>query len=227
MGNKELLKFIKTTIMPMFNRVRDKIGMADIPSEAQYLSDQDIEEAVSKWIDLFRMHRILLSFNEDEIDYKRRYVFIRNVFLDMQLPAHPPEMYFCFLYDHYRQDVFPEEPESLVGALLDGILGGERQMNMSNIHKRIKLNHFHNLSEPEFLYVLDCHQRKYASISGISLMHEEKILVGNRLVLKGSHTTGFCQKDHCTIHQGKWKVELLRNEGIWLVSGIFIEGIEF
>ncbi len=211
----------------MFNRVRDKIGMTDIPSDAQYLSDQEIQEAVSNWIDLFRIHRILLSFNEDEIDYKRRYVFIRNVFLDLQLPAHPPEMYFCFLYDHYLQDVFPGEPESLVGELLDGILGGGRQMNTGIIHKRIKLNHFHNLSEPEFLYVLDCHQKKFTSISGISLKHEEKMLVGNRLVMKGSHTTGFCQKDYCTIHHGKWKVELLRNEGSWLVSGIFIEGIDF
>lgn len=221
------MKFIKTTIMPMFNRVRDKIGMTDIPLDVQYLSDQEMREAVSNWIDQFRIHRILLSFNEDEIDYKRRYVFIRNVFLDMQLPAHPPEMYFCFLYDHYQQDVFPEEPESLVTEVLDGILGGGRQMNRGIIHKRIKLNHFHNLSEPEFLYVLDCHQRKYASISGISLMHEDKMLAGNRLILKGSHATGFCQMDYCTIRRGKWKVELLRNEGSWLVSGIFIEGIEF
>ena len=227
MENGQRLKFIKTTIMPMFNRVKDKIGMTDIPLDAEFLSDQDMQEAVSNWIDLFRMHRILLSFNEEEIDYKRRYVFIRNVFLDMQLPAHPPEIYFCFLYDHYQQDVFPEEPESLVAELLDGILGGTSQMNTGIIHRRIRLNNFHNLSEPEFLYVLDCHQRKYASISGISLMHEEKMLAGNRLILQGSHTTGFCQKDHCTIHRGKWKVELLRNEGSWQVSGIFIEGIEF
>jgi hypothetical protein len=227
LANRGLLKFIKTTIMPIFNRVRDKIGMTEIPIDAEFLSDQDMREVVSNWIELFRMNRILLSFNEEEIDYKRRYVFIRNVFLDMQLPAHPPEMYFCFLYDYYRQDIFPSEPESLVGELLDSILGGDRQMNMGIIHKRIKLNHFHNLSEPEFIYVLDCHQRKYDSISGNSLMHEEKILAGNRLVLKGSHTTGFCQRDHCTIRRGNWKVELLRNEGIWLVSGIFIEGIEF
>lgn len=211
----------------MFYRVRDKIGMTDIPKDAQCLSAFELEKTVTHWIDVFKSHRILLSFNEQEIDYKRRYLFIKDVFLDMQLPVHPPEMYFCFLYDYYRQDVFPEEPESLVGELLDGILGGGLQMNKGIIHKRIKLNHFHNLSEPEFLYVLDCHQRKYASISGISLMHEEKMVLGNRLVLKGSHTTGFCQIDHCMIRRGKWKVELLRNEGSWLVSGIFIEGIEF
>ena len=69
----------------MFNRVRDKIGMTEIPLDAQYLTEQDMQEVVSNWIDHFKMHRILLSFNEDEIDYKRRYVFIRNVFLDMQL----------------------------------------------------------------------------------------------------------------------------------------------
>jgi len=213
--------------MPMFNRVRDKIGMKEIPIDAHFLSDAELQDAVSKWIDLFKSHRILLSFNEHEIDYKRRYVFIRNMFLDMQLPSHPPELYFCFLYDHYQQDVFPEEPEALVGELLDGILGGSAKRNPAIMHKRIKFNQFHNLSEPEFFYVLDCHQKKYASIAGISLRHEEKMVAGNRLVLMGSHTTGFCHLDHCTIQHGKWKVEMLRCHGNWFVSGIFIEGIQF
>jgi hypothetical protein len=98
----------------MFNRVRDKIGMKEIPTEDHFLSDTELQEAVAKWIELFKSHRILLSFNEQEIDYRRRYVFIRNMFLDMQLPSHPPELYFCFLYDHYHPDVFPEQPEALV-----------------------------------------------------------------------------------------------------------------
>jgi hypothetical protein len=220
-------KFIKTTIMPMFNRVRDKIGLRGTPPDAQFLSALQLKKAVCEWIELFRSSRILLSFNEQEIDYRRRYLFIRNVFLDMQLPSHPPELYFCFLYDHYQQDVYPEEPEALVGSLLDGILGGTVKRGSSYIHKRIKFNQFHNLSEPEFFYVLDCHQKKYASIAGISLRHEEKMVSGNRLILLGSHTTGFCQSDHCTIQRGEWKVELLRHEGTWFVSGIFIEGIEF
>jgi hypothetical protein len=149
------------------------------------------------------------------------------MFLDMQLPSHPPELYFCFLYDHYQQDVYPEEPESLVGALLDSILGGSVKRNSAIMHKRIRFNQFHNLSEPEFFYVLDCHHKKYASIAGISLRHEEKIVAGNRLVLTGSHTTGFCQLDHCAIQQGNWKVEMLRSEGNWFISGIYIEGIGF
>lgn len=222
-----ILNFIKTTIMPMFNRVRDKIGMLDIPKDAQCLSAFELEKTVVHWIDLFKSHRILLSFNEQEIDYKRRYVFIKDVFLDMQLPTHPPEMYFCFLYDHYQQDVFPEAPEALVGDLLQGILGSSPSKPTAAIHKRIKLNQFHNLSEPEFRYVLECHQKKYDTISGISLSHEEKTIVGNRLILMGSHTTGICRLNYCTIHQGKWKVEMLRTEGNWQVSGIFIEGIEF
>lgn len=211
----------------MFNRVRDKIGITEIPANAQFLSDSEMQEEVCKWMELFKSHRILLSFNEQEIDYRRRYVFIRNMFLDMQLPSHPPELYFCFLYDHYQQDVYPEEPESLVGALLDSILGGSVKRNSAIMHKRIRFNQFHNLSEPEFFYVLDCHHKKYASIAGISLRHEEKIVAGNRLVLTGSHTTGFCQLDHCAIQQGNWKVEMLRSEGNWFISGIYIEGIGF
>jgi hypothetical protein len=220
-------KFIKTTIMPMFNRVRDKIGLTGNPPDAQFLSDCQMKEAVSNWMHQFRMNRILLSFNEQEIDYRRRYEFISNVFLNMQLPSHPPELYFCFLYDQYQQDVFPEEPEALVGELLDGILGGTVKRNGTMMHKRIKFNQFHNLSEPEFFYVLDCHHKKYASIAGISLRHEEKMVSGNRLVLLGSHTTGFCQSDHCHIQRGQWRVEMLRCEGSWLVAGIYIEGIEF
>ncbi len=222
-----MLNFIKTTIMPLFNRIRDKIGMSDIPKEVHCLSEVELENTVAQWMDVFRANRILLSFNEQEIDYKRRYVFIKDVFLDIQLPAHPPEMYFCFLYDHYQQDVFPEAPEALVGDLLQGILGSSPSKSSAAIHKRIKLNQFHNLSEPEFRYVLDCHHKKYDSIAGVSLSHEEKSIVGNRLILMGSHITGICRLNYCTIHRGKWKVEMLRAEGDWQVSGIFIEGIEF
>jgi hypothetical protein len=211
----------------MFNRVRDKIGINEIPADAAFLSDFEMQEEVCKWMELFKSHRILLSFNEHEIDYRRRYIFIRNMFLDMQLPSHPPELYFCFLYDNYQQDVFPEEPEALVGGLLDGILGGSAKRNSAIMHKRIKFNQFHNLSEPEFFYMLDCHQKKFDSIAGISLRHEEKMVAGNRLVLMGSHTTGFCYLNHCNIQHGKWKVEMLRNDGNWFISGIYIEGIEF
>ena len=88
--------------MPKYNRVRDKIGLKENPIDAHLLSDAELQEIVSEWIDLFKSHRILLSFNEKEIDYKRRYVFIRNNFLDMELPSHPPELYFCFLYDEEK-----------------------------------------------------------------------------------------------------------------------------
>jgi hypothetical protein len=145
----------------------------------------------------------------------------------MELPSHPPELYFCFLYDKYEQDIFPEEPEALVVELLDGVLGGAVKRNPAIMHKRINFNQFHNLSEPEFYYVLDCHQKKYASVAGISLRHEEKLVIGNRLVLSGSHTTGFCKYDQCTIQHGKWRVEMLRSQGNWLITGIYIEGIEF
>lgn len=213
--------------MPMFNRVRDKIGIGDNPIDDQYLSDFELKKKVCQWMDLLKSHGILLSFNENEIDYKRRYLFIKDVFLDIQLPSHPPELFFCFLYDHYQQDIFPEAPEALVGDLLQGILGGTKPSFTSAIHKRVKLNQFHNLSEPEFRYVLDCHHKKYDSITGISLRHEEKTIVGNRLVFMGNHTTRICLLDSCTIHKGKWRVEMVRADGSWEVSGIFIEGIEF
>jgi hypothetical protein len=225
--NWVLLKFIKTTNMPIFNRVRDKVKLFDSPPLSQAISCEEMQVAVHFWIELFREHRILLSFNEQQTDYKRRYDFIRNVFLDMELPSHPPELYFCFIYDQYTQDQYPEEPETLVCGLLDGILSGEIADKTELINKRVKLNHFHNLSEPELRYLLERHQQRYASISGISLLHEEKKLVGNRLVIGGSHATGFCKTDHCSIRRGKWKVEMLRKEGKWLVSGIYIEGVEF
>jgi hypothetical protein len=199
----------------------------EIPKEVHYLSAFELKETVDQWMDTFKSHRILLSFNEQEIDYKRRYTFIKDVFLNLQLPVHPPEMYFCFLYDHYQPAVFPEAPEALVGDLLQSILGISPAKKTATIYKRIKLNQFHNLSEPEFRYVLDCHHKKYDSVAGISLSHEDKTVYGNRLILMGSHTTGICQKDFCTIHRGKWRVEMLRIDGKWQVSGIFIEGIEF
>lgn len=211
----------------MFNRVRDKINLVGKPPESILISLESIQKAVIFWIDLFAEYHILLSFNEQELDYKRRYDFIRNVFLDMQLPSHPPELYFCFIYDQCTQELYPEEPENLVYRLIEGILGGEMGGCHTLINKRVKLNHFNNLSEPELRYVLERHQKRYASIASISLMHQEKKLLGSRLVLEGLHATGLCKEDHCQIQRGKWKVEMLRKENKWLVSGIYIEGLEF
>lgn len=211
----------------MFNRVRDKINLVEKPPESILISLESIQKAVIFWIDLFAEYHILPSFNEQELDYKRRYDFIRNVFLDMQLPSHPPELYFCFIYDQCTQELYPEEPENLVYRLIEGILGGEMGGCHTLFNKRVKLNHFNNLSEPKLRYVLERHQKRYASIASISLMHQEKKLLGSRLVLEGLHATGLCKEDHCQIQRGKWKVEMLRKENKWLVSGIYIEGLEF
>ena len=213
--------------MSIFNRVRDKINLVGTPLESTMISLESMQKSVIFWMDLFAEYRILLSFNEKEVDYKRRYDFIRNVFLDMQLPSHPPELYFCFIYDQFTQDLYPEEPENLVFRLIEGILGGEIAGSQELINKRVKLNHFNNLSEPELRYVLERHQKRYASIASISLMHQEKKLLGSRLVVEGSHATGLCKEDHCQIQRGKWKVEMLRKENKWLVSGIYIEGLEY
>ncbi len=211
----------------MFNRVRDKINLVGTPLESTLISLESMQKAVIFWMDLFAEYHILLSFNEREIDYKKRYDFIRNVFLDMQLPSHPPELYFCFIYDPFTQDRYPEEPENLVCRLIEGILGGAMVESHDLINKRVKLNHFNNLSEPELRYVLERHQKRYASIASISLMHQEKKLLGSRLVVEGSHATGLCKEDHCQIQRGRWKVEMLRKENKWLVSGIYIEGLDF
>ena len=211
----------------LYISVREKIGFDELIIAEKNLSDSEIVALLESWDALLRQHHILVLFTEKPIDHRRRYRFLSEAFFDMHLPVHPIEMQFCFVYDFAESSSCEYLSYQTVNGIIQSLLNHEYVESIKQLNKRVRLNAYDNLSEPEFFYVLDCHQKKYASIAGISLRHEQKMVAGNRLVLMGSHTTGFCHPNHCAIQHGKWKVEMLRCDGNWFVSGIFIEGIQF
>ena len=174
-----------------------------------------------------KYHHIHLVFNDGQDNSRARYDFITSVIFDMVLPPHPPGMHFCFVYDSIADRGLIENPDQLMRLVLEPILNKEKVDKFHCIHKRIRLNAFDNLSEPEFHYLIGRYQQRYDSISSLSVTCSDKKLVNNRVLFYGKHETGYCFDTYCKIIRGTWEIVLLHEDDAWRVVNIQIEGVEF
>jgi hypothetical protein len=221
------LKFNKTTHMPMHTTIRKKIQLNHALPDPSAISENEIQQAVDFLQKLFYRNRILLVFQESAVDFKKRYAFIRDFFLDLQLPNHPEEMYFCFMYDGKNEEDSVHQPEQLATGVLESILAGGELRMKHFVGNRVQLNQFHNLSEPELHYLINRHQRKYESIGPVLIESKEKKTESRRMLLKGQHRTSCCDAHECRIIDGDWIVELVQDAARWRITRIFVEGVEF
>ena len=119
------------------------------------------------------------------------------------------------------------DPETLATNFLQKIMNKQHLESMQFLGNRFRLNKFNNLSEPELHYLIGCYQKRYDSLSSISISVDEKRLSKNRLTMSGQHETGCCFEHHCEIIRGRWQMELFNQEGEWLVVSLDVEGIDF
>jgi len=212
---------------PSFIQIKDKINFFEEIYPHEELTDQQVISCLERWLICLRYHRIILLFNDNETDVRLRYQFIVNEFLKMELPPHPPEMQFCFIYDKIKTGKYCQTSELLIDQILPPFLNTDKIGDLYNLNKRVRLNEFDNLSEPELYYVVDRYQQKFEKIINHSYQIDSKKLVNNRLVFRGRHQTGFCFQNHCNIVKGYWQIELIPSEGSWIAVDIQIEGVEF
>lgn len=212
---------------PAFVLVRNKIKFNEVIVPAQQLTNDEVNRLLDRWLLTLRYHRIILLFNDTATDKRERYQFIAEVFLNMPLPTHPAEMQFCFVYDKMGDSEKIKSPESIVNAVIEPLLNKEKIQEFFCINKRVRLNEFDNLSEPELHYVVERYQHRFKKIVSRSIKLDSKKLLNNRLIFKGSHETGYCFENHCKIARGSWQLELIPSEGSWRVIDIQIEGVEF
>lgn len=207
--------------------IRQKIRLQETILPSIELSDNVINAHLERWLLLLRYHHIHLVFNEGQDNSRARYDFIASVIFDMVLPPHPPGMHFCFIYDSIADRSLIENPDQLMRLVLEPILNKEKVEKFHCIHKRIRLNAFDNLSEPELHYLIGRYQQRYESISSLSVTFSDKKLVNNRVLFSGRHETGYCLDTCCKIIRGTWEIELLHEDDVWRVVNIQIEGVEF
>ena len=207
--------------------ISEKIRLQEKIHPSSELSDAEINALLERWVLAMRYHRILLVFSDKQDSARARYDFISTTILNMRLPPHPPEMHFCFVYDSIKDSNLLEEPEPLMRSVLEPILNKDKISRFQYFNKRVKLNTFDNLSEPELHYLIGRYQQRYSSISSLSVTFLEKKLVNNRIVFRGRHETGYCFDSYCHIVRGHWELELLHERSEWKVVSIQIEGVEF
>ncbi len=215
------------TYKPSNIKIRDKINFFEVIQPNSDLTDQEISSTLERWLLMLRYHKIILLFNDNATDIRERYQFIAEEFLRMELPTHPPEMQFCFIYDKIKPQKAEQTTDQLVNCILQPLLNTESKGDFHHLSKRVRLNDFDNLSEPELHYVVDRYQQRFEKIVSKFFKFDSKKLVGNRLVYQGRHQTGFCFQDYCNIIRGSWQIELTPAEGKWFVVDIQIEGIDF
>ena len=208
-------------------RIRDKINLFETIFPPEDLSDIEVYNHVARWSVQLRYHRILLIFNDRMTNVRDRYRYLTEVFFDIQLPSHPEEMQFCFIYDRVGEDADAIMEDEKVSRLIEAVLNKEHDSDFTQLNRRVRLNNFTNLSEPEFHYVIDRYHKKVQKTFCRSIEVHAKKIIQNRLVFQGVHEVANCYPDQCDLVKGAWRVELVSCDGHWRVVDIQVEGVEF
>jgi hypothetical protein len=211
----------------LFISVREKIGLNELIIAESNLSNSEIVSVLNRWDTLLRKHHIMVLFTEKPIDQRRRYRFLSEAFFDMHLPVHPIEMQFCFIYDLAESSASEFLSNQTIRTIIQTILNNEYVESIEQLNKRVRLNAFENLSEPEFYYVINQHKNQSNQIISRNISVLSNKILNNRLIYSGTHETNFCFDDHCTITKGNWQLEMLAEQGAWKVVDIQVEGVNF
>jgi hypothetical protein len=145
----------------------------------------------------------------------------------MLLPVHPIDMQFCFLYDNIESSCTEYLSHETIRGIILALLNPDYVESIQQLNKRVRLNTFENLSEPELYYVVNQHKQQCHHIFNRSISVLTNKIRGNRLIYKGIHETNFCFDQHCTISKGNWQLEMVAEHGTWKVVDIQVEGVDF
>ena len=208
-------------------RIRDKIKLFETILPHENLSDIEVYNHVARWSVQLRYHRILLIFNDRITNVRDRYRYLTEVFFDIQLPSHPEEMQFCFIYDRVGEETGASMEDEKVSRLIEAVLNKEHDNDFTQLNRRVRLNNFTNLSEPEFHYVIDRYHKKVQKTVCRSIEVLAKKIIHDRLIFQGVHEVANCYLDQCDIVKGDWRVELVSLDGHWRVVDIQVGGVEF
>ena len=211
----------------LYISVREKISLDELITAENKLSDSEIVAVLERWDALLRQHHVMILFTENPIDHRRRYRFLSESFFDMQLPVHPIEMQFCFIYDFAESSASKCLSNQTIRTIIQAILDNEHVESIEQLNKRVRLNAFENLSEPEFYYIVNKHKQRSNHIINRNISILSNKIIGNRLIYRGTHETDFCFDDHCAITKGSWQLEFVPENGTWQVVDIQVEGVNF
>ena len=211
----------------LFISVSKKISLDELIIAENKLTDSEIIAVLERWDGLLRQHHIMVLFTEKPIDHRRRYRFLSESFFEMQLPVHPTEMYFCFIYDFAESSASDFLSNQTIKTIIQAILNNEYVESIQQLNKRVRLNAFENLSEPEFYYIINKHKQRSNHIINRNIAVISNKIRGNRLIYSGIHETDFCFDDDCVMSKGNWQLEMLAEQGSWRVVDIQVEGVNF
>ncbi|MEY3152830.1 MAG: hypothetical protein RLZZ49_921 [Bacteroidota bacterium] len=208
--------------LPIILKEKIKLNEPILPS--QQLTDNEIELTLSRWVQLLHMNRIHIVFNQTPVRIREQYDYLATSFFNMELPPHPYEMHFCFMYDRVEQELPGDELDQMVRQMLEDVFRKQESNSKPCLNRRLQFNEFENLSEPEFNYLVKSYAEKKPTISQCRISIQQKKYEGGGLVLHGKYQIGFAYAAYCDLELGGWTVVLNNVDGNWAVQSLYIDG---
>jgi len=204
--------------------VKEKIKLREPILSSALLTDKEIQLTLNRWIHLLHQHHIHVVFNQTPINMREQYDYLATSFFNMELPPHPSDLHFCFMYDRVTNESPGDEVDLMVRQMLEDVFKKQQTGSIPCLKKRLQFNAYENLSEPEFNYLVkSCTEKKPAiSQCRIDILHKKYEGVG--MVVRGNYLLGYAGQECCDLQQGAWMVALNKTEGNWAVQSLYIDG---
>ena len=204
--------------------VKDKINLHETILPSSVLTTEEMHQQLNRWTELLHQHRIHVVFHQDPMNIREQYDYLANDFLFMELPPHPNEMQFCFVYERVEENTLSSDVDPVIEKVLEDILKSRPLKHPNYLDRLIHFNEYENLSEPEFTYLINNTPPNDKEICQCSIFFDHKKITDNALVASGKFQLGYVHQQHCEIRQGGWSIRLKKSCGNWLVKAVFIDG---
>jgi hypothetical protein len=211
-----------TMTLPIIVKEKIKLKESIIPSAL--LTDKEVESTLNRWIHLLNLHRIHIVFNQTPVNMREQYDYLSNSFFNLELPPHPSELHFCFMYDRVAEQEPVDELGKMVSQMLEDVFRKQPTSNMPSLKRRLQFNEYENLSEPEFNYLVKSCAEKKPAISQCKISIQQKKYEGGGLVMHGKYQLGYAYNGYCDLQWGGWSVKLNNSDGKWAVQSLYIDG---
>jgi hypothetical protein len=192
------------------------------------LKDGEVEDAIKFFQQKLNEKGIAISVLSPNVSPREFYRFLTEELLEVEMYDHfSPGMY-CFIYDEFHPDPYYENENTAVDYCIRHLLRKQEWITLFDAAARISLNQYKDLSLQQFTDTVRKFRDRYREINCLSAEATKTTIRDQQCIVEGYQETGLCTEFQCHILKGFWEVSFsLAEDGLWQVTSIKLEGIDF
>lgn len=207
-------------------KILEKIGSPNLRPSSE-VSDEDLENAWEEMQGMLNSNGIDLLVCSPNIELRDLYRFAAEELIQLEIDdVSIPGMMNCFIYDEFYPDA---EYDNKSSAEYEIATFFEKKAFFDHHYAPlVQVNNIVDLPREKLGEVILRFQSLYDEIANVEVEAKDCEIIDKNCIVKGRFSANFSVSGTIIAKQGEWSVGMqLDKNGMWKISTVLIEGIEF